>query len=363
MSREPGAFGHRRPFAVVAVIGASLLARAAVGSTAAAEPRGVTNTPAAPAGSAADLRDEAPRLAPGAATSGPSVQAAHEHVRRGLALYDEGDLGGAHAELERAYDLAPSFKLLYNLAQISLRMQDYVSAARELRAYLAGGREAIPPPRKREVDETLAQLARRTAELDVIAAGRGARLAVDQGAEVALPLAEPVAVNVGRHSVTVTWPGGERLTRSVEVASGDRSLVRFDAPAAGSIPRTSSGRGGSRPALADRGGSSGLSEAGSSNVLLRRDAYASSSRGQPPAGHRLAWTTWAGAGVAVAGAAVAGALALRASRDLAADRMTYPVEEAKLDLNARRTRSYALAADILGAAAVLLTGTALYLTF
>jgi hypothetical protein len=300
------------------------------------------------------------------AASDTSVREGQEHVHRGLELYEEGDLDGAHAELERAYELAPAYKILYNLAQISLRRQDWVTAERELRAYLAEGKGRLPPGRAREVEDTLARVATRTATIDVAVAAPGARLVVDQASAVPLPLPRPLVVNVGRHVMTAIWPSGDRDAKSFEVAGGDHLALKFDAPADHEEPRREAPAVPTRTLVAAQleaphPAARVDSEDEDATVLERRAAprpeasRAHSSRGP--------WIGWTATALVAAGAGAAGIMAVRSSRQLAADRGSYPIDQATLDDESLRTRRYSWGADALAVTAVALAGVSLYLSF
>ena len=323
------------------------------------------------------LRERAPRIALAAALmlGAPRVAAAEppggrtaailegqEHVRRGLDLYEEGDLNGAHAELERAYEVAPAFKILYNLAQISLRRQDWVTADRELHAYQAQAAGNLPPGRAREVADTLAHLATRVGTVEIAASAPGARLSIDQASETLLPLTRPLVVNVGQHVVTVTWPSGERESRSFEIAGGDRVSLEFEPPPARPEPP----READRPARRRR-------EVPARVDLRPRwesdDAPGLVSHADEPSGraHATAWSRswmgWTGTAAALTGAGVLGILALRSSRELAADRGSFPIDPATLKDESLRTHRFALGADVLALAGAALAGLSIYLSF
>lgn len=285
-----------------------------------------------------------------------AVKLGQEHVRRGLALFDEGDLAGAHAELERAYAIAPSFKILYNLAQISLRRKDYVSAESELRAYLLEGKGAVSRARQKEVEATLEQASARVATVDVQAEGTANKLAVDDTSELALPLAEPLRVNVGRHTLFVVWPSGERQAKAIETAGGDHVVLRFE-PSPAPIkdtPRRSRLRLASTPPEEERapgatfGVAARLGDAGRTETHARRTWPI--------------WAAWTATALGAVGTAVTGVVALRSARGLADERAEFPANPGTLNADASDTHRYAVAADVLGASTALLAGLALYLT-
>ena len=64
---------------------------------------------------------------------------AQRRFQRGIELYKESDFDAALVEFKRAYELVPSYKILYNLGQVSYQRHDYASALRYFRQYLEEG--------------------------------------------------------------------------------------------------------------------------------------------------------------------------------------------------------------------------------
>ena len=58
----------------------------------------------------------------------PVSDEARARIRRGLELYDEGDFRLALIELERAYQILPSYKILYNLGQVHFQLGEHARA-------------------------------------------------------------------------------------------------------------------------------------------------------------------------------------------------------------------------------------------
>ena len=71
---------------------------------------------------------------------------AQQRFLRALELYDEGNLDAARTELARAYDIAPHFKLLYNMGQIAFELHDYPAALAAFEKYLSEGGRRSPKP-------------------------------------------------------------------------------------------------------------------------------------------------------------------------------------------------------------------------
>ncbi len=186
---------------------------------------------------------------------------AQRRFQRGVELYKEGDFGGAFVEFKRAYDLVPSYKILYNLGQVSYQRHDYASALRYFRQYLGEGDEAIPAERQREVAAEITKLAPRVGSIEVQALDEGAEVLVDDVVMGTTPVGTLI-VNVGRRKVDLVARGGEHATRVVEVAGGE--IVRVPFPrlgaAAGSGRRAGRARARAsherrrRHAVAGRGG-------------------------------------------------------------------------------------------------------------
>ena len=66
-----------------------------------------------------------------------AVAEAREQFTRGLRLYREGSLEASLAELEKAVELAPSYRLQYNIGQVQFELGNYVAAMHAFRRYLA----------------------------------------------------------------------------------------------------------------------------------------------------------------------------------------------------------------------------------
>ena len=94
--------------------------------------------------------------APSAHAQAPSatdVEEARKHYARGVELYNQGADGAALAELERAYQLAPNWKVLYELGVVELNLHDFASALRHFEQYLDEGKDAVKGARRKEVTD------------------------------------------------------------------------------------------------------------------------------------------------------------------------------------------------------------------
>ena len=100
---------------------------------------------------------------------------ASQHFRRGVELFQEEAFRAAMAEFQRAYDIAPDYRLLYNLGQTKLELHDYLGAAQSYERYLAAGYLDITPERRAEVEQALAALRERTASVKIAVNRSGRR--------------------------------------------------------------------------------------------------------------------------------------------------------------------------------------------
>ncbi len=173
--------------------------------------------------SAATLVSALPARGADAPTEDKRVEA-KKHFHRGVELYEEQDFRGALAEFERAYELAPSYKVLYNIGQANFQLQSYPKALDALDLYLERGGAEIPAARRKEVEESRAKLRARIATLEIrsnveaafaiddvpVGTGRATSLRIRLGAGPHVVIAEADGYVGARKTVTLT---GEDETR------------------------------------------------------------------------------------------------------------------------------------------------------
>ncbi len=177
------------------------------------------------------VQAEPPKPQSPEAEAGPSDEVkkqASAHFRRGVELYQEGAFRAALVEFQRAYDIAPDYRLLYNIGQAQLQVQDYLGASRSYEQYLAEGGSQVAPERRTEVETALGALRERVARLAIRVNLDGAEVRVDDQVVGASPLASTVSVNVGRHRVYARMPDGVAAERIVDVAGGDLAEVSIE---------------------------------------------------------------------------------------------------------------------------------------
>jgi tetratricopeptide (TPR) repeat protein len=275
-----------------------------------------------------------------AQSKGPEdADAAKAGVRfqRAVELYREGSYEGALAEFSRAYQISPSYLVLYNIAQTQYALHDFVGAYKSLVQYMAEGGGDIPADRRAEVDEMTAKLVGRIAHLQISTNVTGADIRVDEVSVGASPLPGPVPVNVGTRKVSATKAGSPEVVRVLTVAGRETVKIDFqmDVPSLTSIKLAPS--------------------AVSPSVSL-------TAKTQPPAapshvGLILSLSTTA---VFAVGTGVCGYRARSAQKDLNDQIKIYPNTKNNIEDARTKSKNYGYATDAFGAATILSGGVALY---
>jgi tetratricopeptide (TPR) repeat protein len=276
-------------------------------------PGSAAPTTVAPANTAGgDARD---------ASTSREVEEARVHFQRGIEFFGEESYEAALVEFERAYEIAPSYQILYNTGRIHAALKDYARALRDLTRYLREGGDAIQDERRQQVLQLTRTLEQKVATLEIVSNVPGARISVDD-----VPLGEaPLKgqrVNPGSRRITASKPGYNPSTLVVTVVASEARRVSID-------PQ----------------------RVAQSKVITERASIA-------PV------VAWAATGVLAAGAAATGIVALNAEKKLD-DRKNSEVgaPAGSFDDDADKVRNWSIASDALTAGALIAGGVSIYLTF
>ena len=247
------------------------------------------------------------------------------HWKRGLELYEEQDFNNALIEFRKAYGLAPTYKVLFNIGQVCYQLTDYACALRSFEQYLKDGAGNIASDRRKEVEREIDKLRSRVGSLEIVTNVAGADVFVDDVLIGKSPLPSSIVVSAGRRKIVVSKQGHMPATRIVEVAGTDS--MRVELP------------------LADPTGKPTV-------VVESRPSK---------------WTTLSTVGVGLAaafavGAGVTGIAAWNASKDLEDQKFVGATPSREFDDKSSRVRTLSIASDVLLGAAVLTLGTTLVLT-
>jgi tetratricopeptide (TPR) repeat protein len=157
-----------------------------------------------------------------------TVEQARTRFNKGVQLFRDGNYEAALVEFERAYELAPSYRLLYNIAQVEYERHDYVSALEHFDRYLEEGASEIPKSRRQQVTAEMQQLQGLVGRVHLTSGISGAEVFVDDQSVGTTPLERSLRLNVGRRRITVTAPGHLPESRTLEIAGGDESTLHVE---------------------------------------------------------------------------------------------------------------------------------------
>jgi hypothetical protein len=269
----------------------------------------------------------APRVAWADKPSKQALSDADRHFRRGIELYGEADFRAALTEFRRAYEIAPNFRALYNIAQAHYQLNDYAAALDTFERYLAEGKDEVPPARRTDVEKELAKLRGRVATVTFSPSESDAELLLDDVSLGQAPLA-PQKINAGEHLLRASKAGFSPATKRFEVAGGDVTTVSL--------------------------------------VLVPvAPAEVVQAPPPPPPAPKMSLGLilgWAGTGALAAGTAITGVLALNASDELRDAKAVYGTTKGELESLDSKVRVFGTTADVLGLATVAAAGVCTFLT-
>jgi hypothetical protein len=282
-----------------------------------------------------------PQAAMAQAKGADDADSAKAAVRfqRAVELYREGSYEGAMAEFSKAYQISPSYLVLYNIAQTQYALHDFVGSYKSLMQYMAEGGSEIPSDRRAQVDEMTVKLVGRIAHLQISTNVTGADIRIDDVSVGSTPLPGPISVNVGTRKVSASKAGSPEVVRVLTVAGRESVKVelRMDAPivADGAAPIAPKSLSPSTPALIETRAQATPGRAGLIVSLSTTAAFA-------------------------IGTGVFGYLALHAQKDLEDQVNAYPNTRANIEDARTKSKHYGYLTDAFGAATLVSGGAAVY---
>jgi hypothetical protein len=283
----------------------------------------------------------------GTASEPDSILAARKHFDLGMQLYREGNARGALIEMSRAYEIAPSPRLLFNIGQTALEAKDYATAYDALSRYLAAEPSDLTPTRRRTVEADLGEASARVGFL-VLETDLSSPEATIDG--VATPLrASAIPLESGRHELRVTGRDGTTISRFVDISAGDSTRVRLLRPV--------------QPAPSNPNPSVALPPAGSAALPVRAPLRERSPTRPPVVSAPSLWRWTALSATATLGVtgAVLGVVTSSANADHEALLREVPGDSGRIEASEQRVRHLALMTDIALGATLLGAATTLTL--
>ena len=149
------------------------------------------------------------------------------HYQRAVTLFKDGDLQAALSEFRTAYELAPSYEVLFNIALCERRLFNYARAMRTLDQYLMEGGSRIAAERREAVSREREAIRALTAPVAVIVDGKPATIWVDGEKVGPTPLQDLLVLGIGKHKVRAEREGCTPDERTIEVRSGQALSVQL----------------------------------------------------------------------------------------------------------------------------------------
>jgi len=190
------------------------------------------------------LAAAASRAVTAAADDGDEARIQYE---RGVELYDAGKFEEALVAFSRAYELKPSYKILYNIAQTDNERGEYAGALGAYRRYLAEGGGGLDAARTSEVEAEVTRLESLVGSLEVECAVDGSFVLVDGRRMGEAPFREALLVNLGERNVMVKKGAVELYHEVVRIAGGQELTIVVEAPPEGGAAGTAGGGGRAGP--------------------------------------------------------------------------------------------------------------------
>ena len=284
---------------------------------------------------AADADDQAARKK----TQREDIDRARSHFLRGADLFREGNYEAALIEFKRANEIAPNYRILYNIGQTYQELQNYTGALDSFQRYLEMGGNKIDAERRAYVEQQIEKLRGRVASVTLHVNVSGADVLVDDTPVATTPLSGPLLVSAGKRKITVSKPPAVPVVKFIEVAGGDRVDLNIDLALpkqmTSNLPPTRNGNNVAPKTIVVREDSPGLSTG--------------------------FWIGLVSTGALTVGASVTGVMALSARSDLDQELGTYPTTAQRIEDAKSKTETLALTTDILAGAALVSGAITIYL--
>ncbi len=318
-------------------------------------------------------------------------EAARAQFQRGVDAFGRADYQAALDAFQEAYRLAPHPNVRVNIANCYENLGRPLEAMFHFEQFLAEATDA-PRAQRREVEAAVRRVGQQVAQLELHVTPDGAIITIDGGEQRRAPVAKPVRVTAGSHTIEVRLDGYETARQTVTAAGGgtERIDIRLARPTVASAggaggattttETTTSASGGSGDTTTSASGgsesaaTSGTDEGGTSSATTTSGGAIDDSPRDDGGGFRVTWPVWVAGGVTVAAAIVAGitgGLAIAANDDfeynVSVTQMTgirpEDIAQAQRDgaAAADRARTLALVTDVMIVTAVVGAGATVFL--
>ena len=146
----------------------------------------------------------------------------------GVELFEKGQFAQASIAFARAYELRPSYKILYLVGKCENEQGHFALSLDAYTRYLAEAGDKIEQSRRDEVRAAIARLNSRVGSVSVETNVEGVTVLVDGRKSGTTPLPGPVFVDLGEHEVKLARGADEVYREIVKVAGGQRVVVKAE---------------------------------------------------------------------------------------------------------------------------------------
>ena len=179
------------------------------------------------------LAQAQPQNAPGHAASPkhqlPLAQAlsgaAREAYSSAQVLVNNGDYTGAYAKFWQAYELSKDPRLLFNMAVCARNTHDYARMQGLLARYQREAGSSMAADDKADVENALATIRTLVGAVKLSVSEAGAAVLVDGQQVGTTPLADPIVLNLGKHTLSVTKGGFQSAEQALDIAGGSETPI------------------------------------------------------------------------------------------------------------------------------------------
>jgi hypothetical protein len=152
-------------------------------------------------------------------------------------LVERADFASAYTKFAQAYDLSGDARLLFNMALCESRLRDYARMKQLLGRYQREAGATLSDEDKERIAGAVSHIETVVGRVDLVVNEAGAAVLVDGELAGTTPLAEPLILNMGDHTLSVRKRGFQPLTRALSIAGGSASRMAVQL-----LPSTRSGR-------------------------------------------------------------------------------------------------------------------------
>lgn len=186
---------------------------------------------AATAGTSGVAHAEPPHAEPGPA----AVDEGRALFAKGVTLFRASDFRAALEQFNRAYGVAPSFRIQFNIGQTCSELHDHACATKAFELFLADGGKQVPPAQRVIAEREIKRLRALVGSVHVVVNLAGADVTVDDAPAGTSPISAALLVNAGRRKVSASKPPLAPVSSVVDVPAGETvevSLALADASGA-----------------------------------------------------------------------------------------------------------------------------------